>query len=115
MANPFTAESRDARLSLGLDGFIDKLRAPESLHRLVMIAKPAHMPASDFALKAMLDAHLMACILRGDYAAVQRTLVTLFGPEVTNGTREQVAAARVTNGTFGAGAGTRRHLEEQEG
>jgi hypothetical protein len=79
MPNPFTTESRDARISLGLDGFMDKLRAPESLHRLVMIAKPANMPNSDYALKSMLDAYLLACIVRGDYSQVQRTLGTLFG------------------------------------
>jgi len=102
MPNPFTAESRDARLSLGLGGFIDKLRAPESLHRLVMLAKPVTMPASDFALKAMLDTHLIESIVRGDYAEVYGTLGTLFGPEVTGGTRAQIEAAQVTDGTFGA-------------
>lgn len=104
MANPFTAESRDARISLGLEGFIDKLRAPDSLHALVMRAKPLTVPASDFALKAMLDQFLMACIVRSDYREVYATLGTLFGAEVTLGTsRKPPTKADVTDGTFGAG------------
>jgi hypothetical protein len=110
MSNPFTQESRDARLSLGLAGFIDKLRAPDSLHALVMLAKPATVPASDFALKSMLDQHLMALIVRSDYRGVYVTLGTLFGPEVTAGTRGPRGAAAVTDGTNGA----KRYAREEE-
>jgi hypothetical protein len=96
MPNPFTQESRDARLSVGLPGLMDKLRAPDSLHALVMRTKPLTVPVSDFALKAMLDGHLIAAIVRADYREVYATLVTLFGSEVTGG------RAEVTDGTFGA-------------
>ena len=37
--NPFTDETRDARIKLAIDGFCDTLRAPESLHRLIMDTK----------------------------------------------------------------------------
>ena len=110
MPNPFTQESRDSRISLGLDGFIDKLRAPDSLHALVMRAKPATVPASDFALKAMLDQFLMGAIVRSDYREVYATLGTLFGPEVTNGTRKDLAKVQGTSGTNGA----KRHTAEEE-
>jgi hypothetical protein len=96
VANPFTAESRDARLSLGLAGFIDKLRAPGSIHALVMRAKPMTVAVSDFALKAMLDAHLTAAFVRSDYREVYTTLGTLFGLDVTAGTRKPLAKAPVT-------------------
>lgn len=81
--NPFTDESRDARLKLTIDGFCDTLRSPESLHRLVMIEKPAMLSAGDFALKAMLDATIDAHKVRGDYRAIQRLLGTLFGDVVS--------------------------------
>lgn len=85
MPNPFTAEIRKARLSLGLDG-LDKLRAPASLHRLVMAMKPGHLSATDFALKSMFNEVLMALIVRGDYRQVYATLGTLFSFDVPNGT-----------------------------
>ena len=85
--NPFTDESRDARLKVSVTGWCDTLRAPESLHRLVMVEKPTPMSAGDFALKAMLDAALMARMVRGDYRGIQRLLGTLFGPVVSNGTK----------------------------
>lgn len=77
--SPFTDESRDARIKLGVAGLADTLRAPESLHRLVMVEKPQTVSAGDFALKAMLDGALMARMVRGDYRGIQRLLGTLFG------------------------------------
>ncbi|HXG77662.1 MAG TPA: hypothetical protein VNJ53_13935 [Gaiellaceae bacterium] len=94
--NPFTDESRDARLKLAVPGLCDTLRAPESLHRLVMEYKPAVLSVGDFALKSMLDAVLLAHIVRGDYRAVQRLLGALFGPVVPDG------RTQVPNGTEGA-------------
>ncbi len=96
MANPFTDETRDARLKLNIDGFCDTLRAPESLHRLVMEYKPATVSAGDFALKAMLDSSIDALKVRGDYRGIQRLLGTLFGGEGTD------RPAQVPNGTPGA-------------
>jgi len=110
MPNPFTQESRDSRISLGLDGFIDKLRAPDSLHALVMRAKPATVPASDFALKSMLDQYLMGAIVRSDYREVYATLGQLFGADVTNVTRKDLAKVEGTSGTFGA----KRHAVNEE-
>lgn len=86
MSNPFTDESRDARIKLSVAGLCDTLRAPESLHRIVMVEKPTTVSAGDFALKAMLDAALMARMVRGDYRGIQSLLGTLFGPEVPSGT-----------------------------
>lgn len=80
--NPFTDESRDSRIKLGVAGLADTLRAPDSLHRLVMVEKPTTVSAGDFALKAMLDAALMSRMVRGDYRGIQRLLGTLFGPLV---------------------------------
>jgi hypothetical protein len=82
--NAFTVEARDSRLSLGIEGLVDKLRAPESLHRLVMLAKPATTSVGDFCLKAMFDGVLMDAIMRSDYRAAYTTLVTLLGPDVTD-------------------------------
>lgn len=94
--NPFLDESRDARLKLAIQGFCDTLRAPESLHRLVMTFKPADRSAGDFALKAMLDEVLIAHIIRGDYRGLQSLLGTLFGAVVTDG------PVKVPGGTSGA-------------
>lgn len=96
MGNPFTDESRDARLKLGIEGFCDTLRSPESLHRLVMVEKPAVLSAGDFALKSMLDAVIDAHKVVGDYRSIQRLLGTLFGDVVTG------APAQVPTGTSGA-------------
>jgi hypothetical protein len=79
MGNPFTLESRDAVLSLNIEGLLPRLRAPESLRRLLVDVKPQHMPMGDFALKSMVDAHLMALIIAGRYREVQATLVAMFG------------------------------------
>lgn len=81
--NAFTVEARDSRMSLGIEGLVDKLRAPESLHRLVMLAKPATTSVGDFCLKAMFDGVLMDAIMRSDYRAAYTTLVTLLGSDVT--------------------------------
>jgi len=116
MASPFLDESRDARIKLGVAGLADTLRAPESLHRLVMVEKPTTVSAGDFALKSMLDAALMARMLRGDYPGIQRLLGTLFGPVVDerhpsssltpdSAHAASGASARGTNGT----AGDERH------
>jgi len=86
MPNPLTDEERSARLKLNVDGLCDTLRAPASLHALVMEHKPASVSTGDFALKAMLDSVLTAQIVRGDYRGLQRLLGTLFGGEGTNGT-----------------------------
>ncbi len=94
--NAFTEESRDARLALNLEGFIEKLRAPESIHKLVMLAKPATQSVGDFALAAMLNSCLIAAILRGDYRWAYGTLGTLFPAEVTDGTS---AISAVPDGT----------------
>lgn len=99
--NPFTAEVRKARLSLGLEG-LEKLRAPASLHRLVMLMKPGNLSATDFALKAMFNEVLMALIVRGDYREVHATLGTLFSFEGPNGTRAPEPVADVPIGTLGA-------------
>jgi hypothetical protein len=96
MPNPFTDESRDARLKLGIDGLCDTLRSPESLHRIVMEHKPATVSTGDFALKAMLDAVIDAHKVRGDYRGIYRLLGTLFGDAVTE------RNGQVTNGTSGA-------------
>lgn len=79
MPNPFTLESREAVLSLNIEGLLPRLRAPESLRRLLVDVKPQHMPMGDFALKSMVDAHLMALIIAGRYREVQATLVAMFG------------------------------------
>lgn len=119
MGNPFTDESRDAKLNLRLEGFIDQLRAPESLHRLVMFSKPVHMSVSDFALKSMLDGHLIALIVRSDYRAVYSTLVTLFGTEMAPVPAPGASMASVlkaqqtmTNGSVGAQRMARRVDED---
>ena len=106
MASPFLDESRDARIKLGVAGLADTLRAPESLHRLVMVEKPTTVSAGDFALKAMLDAALMARMLRGDYPGIQRLLGTLFGPVVDE--RHQAKDERHAQGTNGT-SGDERH------
>jgi hypothetical protein len=107
MPNAFTQASRDDRLHLGLEGFIDKLRAPEALAALVTRAKPVTMPNSDFALKSMLDQYLMGCIVRGDYREVHGTLVTVFGPDVTTVPRPRWLWSRAEDGTTGAQAHAR--------
>lgn len=97
MSNPFTAESRDSRLTVGLEGVLAQLRAPATLHALVMRAKPMTVPVGDFALKAMFDAHLIAAIMRSDYREVYDTLVSLFGNDVTSvSQRKPPAKAEVT-------------------
>lgn len=107
MANPFTSESRDARLTVGLEGTLAQLRTPHSLHTLIQRAKPMNLTIGDFALKAMLDAHLIAAIVRSDYREVYDTLVSLFGPDVTGVTsRKPPAKADVTSVTPPA----KRHL-----
>lgn len=83
--NPLTDESRDARLKVAVDGLCDTLRAPETLHRLVMLWKPADRSVGDFALKAMLDHVLIAHIMRGDYRGLHSLLGTLFVGEGTDG------------------------------
>lgn len=80
MPNPFTSESRDEVLTLGLDGLITKLRAPRSLRRILVSEKPQHMGLGDFALKSMFDSHLTALIVAGRYRDVQTTLEAHFGP-----------------------------------
>lgn len=100
MANPFTAEVRTARLSLGLEG-LEKLRAPKSLHRLVMSMKPGHLSATDFALKAMFNEVLMALLSRGEYRLVYSTLGTLFAFDVPDGRRPADGAGDVPLGTPG--------------
>ena len=86
MSNPFTDETRDARMKLSIDGLCDTLRAPESLRTLVMEQKPSTVSTGDFALKAMLDAVIDTKQSHGDYRGIQRLLGTLFGDEGTNGT-----------------------------
>lgn len=86
MPNPFTDESRDARLKLGVDGFCDTLRSPESIKWLVMQGKPAGFAVGDFALLSMVDAIIDRHKVAHDYRAIQCTLDTLFGPVGTNGT-----------------------------
>jgi hypothetical protein len=85
MPNPFTGESRDARLGIKVEGWCDTLRAPESLHRLFMEAKPGHVSIGDFALKAMLDAHLMALMVAGQYTRIYSLLGNLFSGELPTG------------------------------
>lgn len=103
--NAFVNETRDSRMALDIDGLVGKLRAPETLHRLVMAAKPATMSVGDFCLKAMFDGVLMAAIMRSDYRAAYSTLVTILGADVTsrhddvtNVTDSQLG---VTNGDIG--------------
>lgn len=85
--NPFTDESRDAKLKLGIDGLCDTLRSPESIKYLVMQGKPAGLGVGDFALFSMVDAIIDRHKVQHDYRAIQRTLDTLFGPVGTNDTR----------------------------
>jgi hypothetical protein len=92
--NPFTDQSRDARLSLdvdltGRDGLGTKLRSPESI-ATVVAEKPAHVSTGTWALKGMLDALLIADIVAGRYRHVQATLDTLFGPAGPDGTAAPV-------------------------
>ena len=84
--NALTDETRDARFKLDVEGFCTTLRAPASLHRLVMEWKPAGVAVGDFALTAMLNEVIAACMVRRDYRAIQRLLGTLFGTEVPSGT-----------------------------
>jgi hypothetical protein len=93
VSNPFTDESRDSRIKISVAGLCDTLRAPESLHHMVMIEKPATVSAGDFALKSMLDSVLMTRMVRGDYRGIQRLLGTLFGPLVPDGTVAPTPAA----------------------
>ena len=112
--NAFVNEARDARLSVNVDGLAEKLRCPETLHRLLMLAKPATTSVGDFCLKSMLDNVLMAAIMRSDYRAVYGTLVTIFGAEVTTGhpevTSVTCAGMPVTNGPVDA---TKRYAKAQ--
>lgn len=85
-------------MKLAIDGFCEQLRAPESLHQLVMLHKPATQSAGDFALASMLNAVLMALIVRGDYRGIQRLLVSLFGDLVTDVTKSGRAGRVVTTG-----------------
>lgn len=94
--NPFTDESRDARLKVSVEGLCDTLRAPETLHRLVMEHKPASMSVGDFALTSMLDSIIDAHKVRHDYRAIQRLLDTTFGRAGDDG------HVQVPNGTSGA-------------
>lgn len=84
--NPFTDETRDARLKVDVSGLCDTLRAPESLRTVIMEHKPSVLSVGDFALKAMLDSSIDAMKVRGDYRGIQRLLGTLFDNEVPNGT-----------------------------
>jgi len=58
----------------------------------------------DVALKAMLDAHLVACIVTGNHRQLQRTLGTLFGPA---GPMGRHGPTRPAEGTFGTGSDKR--------
>lgn len=80
MPNPFTLESRDVVLSLNIDGLLSRLRAPESLRRLLVDTKPQHLSMGDFALKSMFDQHCMSLIVGGYYRELQTTLDAMFGP-----------------------------------
>lgn len=106
MPNPFTAEVRKARLSLGLDG-LEKLRTPASLHSLVMRMKPGNLSATDFALTSMLNQLLMGLIVGGQYQQAYTTLGTLFAFDVPNGRRLSDLDGDVPNGT----AGTKRYAK----
>lgn len=103
MPNPFTDESRDARLKIAVEGLCDTLRAPESIRQLVMEHKPATVSVGDFALKAMFDARIDVLKVAGQYREIQRLLDTHFGP--LGDARHLAHApsrAEVTNGTSGA-------------
>lgn len=81
MPSPFTDETRGARLGLTLDGLFEggTLRAPGTVHTVVMGAKPATVSISDRALKALVDQVLMEHMVRGDYLAIYSTVGKLFG------------------------------------
>lgn len=85
MSNPFTDESRDARLKVDVEGFCSTLRAPASLHQLVMQEKPAGFSVGDFALTAMVNDLITALTVRRDYRGIQRLLGTLLGAWVPPG------------------------------
>jgi hypothetical protein len=104
VANALLDETRDARMKLGIAGVVEQLRAPETVHRLLMEQKPTTTSLGDFALKAMLDAALIAAIMRGDYRTVNRLVVTVFGDAVTERTGE------VTDVTRGDEAAYRKPL-----
>lgn len=97
--NALTDETRDARLKLDVEGFCATLRAPATLHRLVMELKPAGFSVGDFALTALINDLITAQIVRRDYRAIQRMLGTLFGPWVPDGYR------LVPDGTSGPAVG----------
>jgi hypothetical protein len=117
--SPFD-ETRNARLSLdvALSGRADdldtKLRAPESIAHLTRVAKPAHVSVGTFALKGMLDAHLLACIVAGDYRTAQRTLGTLFGPEGPDGPAPVGAPRKPLAPVPGGPGRTKRHARTLE-
>lgn len=104
--NALTDESRDFRLKVDVDGLVSTLRAPESVHRLVMDMKPAGVSVGDFALTSMVNECITALMVRRDYRAIQGLLGTLFGPYVPSGTVTANGPARVPNGTSAEATGT---------
>lgn len=104
MGNPFTDESRDARLKVDVDGLCTTLRAPESVHRIVMQLKPAGFSVGDFALTSMVNDLIAALMVRRDYRGIQGLLGTLLGPWVPDG---YVVVPNGTPAPHGATSGTR--------
>lgn len=102
--NAFTDLSRDARLSLNIEGFCTKLRAPEVLARLVMEWKPTAYGLGDHTLTSLLNDFIHGATVRRDYRAIQRTLDTLFGRAGDESARQgDVKTPVVTAGTNGDG------------
>lgn len=98
MSNPFTDESRDARLKVDVDGLCSTLRAPETIHRLVMDLKPAGFSVGDFALTSMVNDLISTLTVRRDYRAIQGLLDTLLGVRVPLGYQLVPDGTSRTNG-----------------
>lgn len=95
--NPFTDESRDARLAVNLDGICTKLRSPDSFHKLTMTVKPDHVSLADHMLACLLDNAIDTLKIRRDYRGIHSLLGTLYGLPGAD------QAEKVTVGTGGNG------------
>lgn len=83
MPNPFLDESRGEYLSIDLEGFVHKLRCPETIKRLVAAHKPDTESQQAFVLISTVQSILTQLIMGRDFRTVRDLLVTWFGPGVT--------------------------------
>jgi len=100
MGNVLLDESRDARLAVNLSGFCEKLRVPETLHRLVMSTKPDHVSLGTHTMTALLNDAIDTLQSRRDYRGIYGLLGTVLGFD------GDIESAKVPGGTNGDG----RHL-----